>query len=78
MIVYDFNIFCASLRPTKAYTPLIVDTNAILTCSVAFECFKAISGRYLQVIQSAGNFKLPQLPPSYRSNIHESSDMVAF
>jgi len=78
MIVYDFNIFCASFRPMKAYTPLLVDTNAVLTCTVAFEYFKAISGRYFQVIQHARNFKLPQLPSGYRSNILESSDTDTF
>jgi hypothetical protein len=44
MIVYDLNIFCARFLPAKADTPLIVDTNAVLARTVAFECFKPISG----------------------------------
>jgi len=73
MVVHDLNIFCASFLPTKADAPLIVDTNAVLARTVAFECFKAISGWYSQIIQSAGNLKLSQFPSCHRCNIHKPS-----
>jgi len=71
MVTNDLNIFCTLLLPTKANAPLIVDTNAALAGTVAFEHFKAISGRHSQVIQVAGNLELSQFPSCHRCNIYK-------
>jgi hypothetical protein len=55
MVTNDFHIFCTRLRPTKADTPLIVDTNAILAGTIALERFKVIAGWDPQIIESSGD-----------------------
>jgi len=44
MIINDFDIFCESIRPTKADAPLIIDANTVLTGTIAFERLKVIAG----------------------------------
>jgi hypothetical protein len=78
VVIHDLNIFCAGFRPAKADAPLIVDTNAVPAGTVAFEWFKAISGRYSQIIQSTGNLELSQLSSRYRRDVHEPSHANAF
>ena len=63
MIINDFNIFCACCCPTEADTILIVDAYAVLTGSIAFEVFEAISRWNFQVFNLVGDFKLPQFAP---------------
>jgi hypothetical protein len=46
MVIDDFDIFRARIRPTKANSPLIVDPNAVLADSITRECFKVITGRH--------------------------------
>jgi hypothetical protein len=72
MVIHDLDMFCTLFLPTEADAPLIVDTNAVLAGTVAFESFKAISGRNPQIVQPAGNFELPQLPSCNRGDICKS------
>jgi len=44
MIINNFDAFRASIRPTKADSPLIIDANAVLTGTITRECLKAIAG----------------------------------
>ena len=56
MIVSDFDIHSSLARPAKAYSPLVVDSDAVLACTVATQSFEPM-GR--------GNSKIGQ---SRRSN----------
>lgn len=78
MIIDDFNILGACFRPAKADAPLIVDTNTVLPGTLALEGLKAVTRRHPQIIDSGGDFELPQLSPSHDSNIHESLGADAF
>jgi len=78
MVVDDFHILRACIRPLEANAPLIVDSNAVLARSLAFENLKAIARLHLEVIQPTSDFKLPQLAPCHFSDIYEPLDMVAF
>jgi hypothetical protein len=78
VVINDLHIFRVCIRPPKAITPLIVDSNAVLAGTLAFESLEAIAGRHLQVIQPASDFKLPQLAPRHFGDIYEPPDMVAF
>jgi len=78
MVIHDLNIFCSRFLPTKTDAPLIVNTNAVLAGTVAFECFKAISGRHSQIIQPACNLELPQLTSCHRFNIHKPPNADPF
>jgi hypothetical protein len=44
MVVADFNIAGASIRPSEADTELIVDADAPLTCAISTQCLKPICG----------------------------------
>ena len=49
------------MRPAKAYTPLVIDTDAVLPLSVTCERLKAISGWRLQELQRCGRLELGEL-----------------
>lgn len=78
MVIDDFDIFSTRIRPTKADTPLIVDTNAVLTGTITLECFKVIAGWYLQIFKSTGDLDLSELTPCHLGDIHELPDTLAF
>ncbi len=52
MVIDEFDIKCISLAPNKAYPPLLVDTNGVLTLPIAFQRLKMISGRHPQIFKS--------------------------
>jgi hypothetical protein len=78
MVINNFHIFCTCIRPTKADTPLIIDTNAVLAGTIILESFKVISGWHPQIIKSAGDLELSKLTPCNFGNIRELPDMLAF
>ena len=74
VVIDNLNIFCASARPAKTNAPLIVNTNAALTSTFAFEKFKAVARRHFQIIQSPGDFELPQFSARYCSYVRKPLD----
>jgi len=54
MIVYDFHVFRASTRPTKAYSPLIVDSDRVLAFPIRFQRFKPVRWRNSQSVEREG------------------------
>jgi len=78
VVIDDFHIFCTCIRPTKADTPLIVDTNAVLTGTITLECFKVIAGWHPQIIKLTGDLDLSKLTPRHLSDIHKLPDTPAF
>jgi hypothetical protein len=77
MVINDFHILCTCIRPMKIDSPLLIDANAVLTRTIAFECFKVIAGWNPQVIKPISDFELPQFAPCDFSNIHELPDTIA-
>jgi len=78
MIINNFDTVRSSIRPTKANTPLIVDSNAVLTRTIALECFKMIAGWNLQIFKPISNFKLSEFSSCNLGNVHELPDTMAF
>jgi hypothetical protein len=78
VVINDFHIFWTCIRPIEADTPLIVDTNAVLTGTITLEYFKVIAGWHPQIIKSTGDFELSKLTPCHLSNARELSDTLAF
>jgi len=78
MVINDFNILCTGISPTKTDSPLIVDANAVLTGTIAFECFKMVAGWNLQIIKAISDFELSQFAPRDFSNIHKLPDTMSF
>jgi hypothetical protein len=77
-VINDFNIFCTRFRPTKADTPLSMDTKPVLSGPVAFKRFQPISGAYSQILDASGNLKLSQFPSGDRFYIDESLNAKPF
>lgn len=47
MVISDFDFVGVTADPTEAQTPLVIDTNAVLTGTLAFERFEPVAGRDL-------------------------------
>jgi len=78
MIINDFDIFCESIRPTKADAPLIIDANTVLTGTIAFERLKMIAGWNSQILKAICDFELPEFSPGNLGNIHKFPYTLAF
>jgi hypothetical protein len=79
MVINNFDTTrAASIRPTKANTPLIVDSNAVLARTIALECLKMIAGWNPQIIKPISDFKLSKFSPCDLGNIDELPDTMAF
>ena len=78
MIIYDFNIFGAGVRPTETQTELIIDSDTMLPRAIAFQGFQSISWRYPQIVQAARDLQLPQLASCYGCDVREALDSLAF
>jgi hypothetical protein len=63
MIIHNFDIVYIAGFPSEANPTLIVDTNAVLPFSVAFQCFKLIAGRLSEILKGSGAMQIKQLPP---------------
>jgi hypothetical protein len=63
MIIGDFNIECIPILESKAYTPLIVDPDRVLTLSVPVKLVKLVSGRRLEILQPRRYVNVVELSP---------------
>jgi hypothetical protein len=77
VIVHDFDIFRAGACPAKADAILIIDADAMLSHSLAFQSFQSIAGRDPEIAQAHCDPQLPQLTPCNGSNVYESFDLLA-
>jgi len=51
MIVNNHNVQRIAVFPAKADSPLIVDSDAVLSLAIAFQGFKTVSGRNPKILQ---------------------------
>jgi len=68
MVIYNLNIKYISGCPGKTHTPLFVDTDAVLACTVSFQCLQAVAWRRPQKIKSRRSIQLSQLPLSHSTD----------
>lgn len=61
VIVGNFNFFRTCARPEKTYPILLIDADAVLALSFAFQRFQTIARWDAQVIQRFGGVKQIQL-----------------
>jgi len=66
-----------TLRPLKTDPPLIIDTDAVLTLSVSFECLKPVPWQ-VEVEPRSSSFELVESHLRIPSNSAESLDPLAF
>lgn len=63
MIINNFDVFCESIQPTKADSPLIIDANAALTGTISLE---RLVGLMLQEQETLHNSTLHIDPKNLR------------
>lgn len=61
MIIHDFHVVRVAASPTETDSPAIVDTDAVLTGSIALQSLQSISWRRGQITQFRRSIKLSQL-----------------
>ena len=61
MVVYDLDIVRIAIRPSEANPPLIVDPNAVLAGTIAFELLQPVPRWNAKVIEGFGSIDHSQL-----------------
>jgi len=51
MVVSNLHIPRSVIFPPKAYSPLVVDTDAVLSCAIALQSLQPITRRYPQFLK---------------------------
>ena len=64
MVVNDLYLVSIRTVPDKAYAPLIVDPDAVLSPTVAPELFQLVTRRDFQIIEPLGSVQYQELPES--------------
>ena len=73
MVIYDFDSVRIALMPAEANAPLVVDADAVLPRTTAFQGFQAVAGRQGQIAQFARTIKLRELPQGHALNLRRQA-----
>ena len=78
MVVNDLNVARArsASRPLKADPPLVIDPNAVLSLSVAFQGFESVAGQRAQILKLDRRFHAIQLEPRRAIDSRECLDSL--
>ena len=57
MVIDDFHIAGIAVPPHEADAIMIIDSDAVLTLSLAVQSLQPVSGRNIQIIQSHGGMQ---------------------
>lgn len=68
MVIHDLDLIGVAAFPAKANPPLVIDSYAVLSRTIAFERLQPIARRNTQGIEPRRGVKLRQLAPRYRMN----------
>jgi hypothetical protein len=63
MVVYDFNVYGIAIDPNEAYSPLIVDPDAVLSFPVSTQRFQPVRRWNTQVVYRSSIVQHPELAP---------------
>ena len=61
MVVNDLNPFWTSIAPLEADTPLIINSDTVLPCSITAQTLKPVARRNPKILQTTRGVNLPQL-----------------
>jgi hypothetical protein len=73
MIIHNFNVVRVFAAPAEANAPLVVDADAMLPRSIAFQGFQAVAGRQGQIAQFARAINLRELPQGHALNLRRQA-----
>lgn len=63
MIIHNFDIVHIAALPSKANSPLIIDTDAVLPLPVVFQRFQLIARRLPQILKGSGAMQVEKFAP---------------
>ena len=61
MVVNDLNPFWTSVAPPEADTPLIIDSDTVLSCSITAQMLEPVARRNPKILETTRGVNLPQL-----------------
>jgi hypothetical protein len=61
VVINYFNIVCTAIFKSETQTPLVIDPNALLTCTIASQFFQAVAWRITQIINANGSIQHHEL-----------------
>lgn len=61
MVVNDLNPFWTSVAPPEANTPLIIDSDTVLSCSITAQMLEPVARRNPKILETTRGVNLPQL-----------------
>ncbi len=73
MIIYDLDVMYSVVCPSKADAELIINPDAVLTSTIAFQWLKLITRRKVQVRQILSLVQLSQLANGHPGDSIESA-----
>ena len=73
MVVDDRDVECISVSPTKAYAPLVVDPNAVVTGAITAELLQAISRWNAQIVELFARIELDELASRHSLHLQRPS-----
>ncbi len=65
MIIYDLHSFCMPISPQKTNSPLVIDTNTVLSLAITLQSLKPIRGWKPKILQP--NSRVDRIEPHERS-----------
>ncbi len=79
VVIDDLNIYRTgrSFRPLKAYSPLVVDANAVLAFAIASQGLKAVAWQGRKVLERGRRFQTVKLQPGGPLNAGKDFDPFA-
>ena len=61
MVVNDLNPFWTSVAPPEADTPLIIDSDTVLSCSITAQMLEPVARRNPKILETTRSINLAQL-----------------
>jgi hypothetical protein len=70
-VIVDDLYVCGSVwSPDEADTPLLINTDTVLSSPVIFQRFQPVAGRYLQILKNCRPVQLRKLSESRSFDVH--------
>jgi hypothetical protein len=69
MVIHDFHLLCVVITPDEANPPLVIDADAVLAGTVAFEDFQPVARRRKQIAQFPRPVQVFELAPGSVLNV---------
>jgi hypothetical protein len=73
MIVDDFDLLRAALRPSETDAPLVIDSNAPLSRAISLQKLEPIARRYPEIVESPCGVQQAQLAKRYGLNVERQA-----